>query len=129
MAYEHDGCQGCKFVDRAETDEPCRWCGGTVLSNSEEYAKRKDYYYPRDIADAKEINHDLPNHDAVQHPSHYCKGGIECIDAIRASMSKKEFAGYCKGNCLKYIWRYKDKGGIEDLRKAAVYLNWLIEIL
>jgi len=65
--------------------------------------------------------------DMVNHPEHYTKGGIECIDAIRASMSKEAFAGYCKGNCLKYIWRYEDKNGIEDLQKAAVYLKWLLE--
>lgn len=65
--------------------------------------------------------------DAVNHPQHYCKGGIECIDAIRASMTPEAFAGYCKGNVLKYIFRYEDKGGAEDLMKARVYLNWLID--
>lgn len=64
--------------------------------------------------------------DAVHHPAHYCRGGIECIDAIRASMSKEAFAGYCKGNCLKYLWRYDAKGGVESLKKAQVYLGWLI---
>lgn len=65
--------------------------------------------------------------DTVNHPSHYTQNGIECIEAIRASMSDADFEGYCKGNCLKYIWRYKLKNGIEDLRKARVYLEWLIE--
>ena len=65
--------------------------------------------------------------DAVMHPNHYTKGGVECIDAIRASMTPQAFAGYCKGNVMKYIFRYEDKGGIEDLKKAQVYLGWLIE--
>lgn len=65
--------------------------------------------------------------DMVNHPSHYTKGGVECIEAIRASMSKEAFAGYCKGNAIKYIWRYQDKGGLEDLAKAQVYLGWLAE--
>ena len=64
--------------------------------------------------------------DRVNHPSHYCKGGIECIDAIKASMSPEAFAGYCKGNIMKYIYRYEEKGGAEDLLKARVYLQWLI---
>lgn len=64
--------------------------------------------------------------DMVHHPDHYCNGGIECIDAIRASMTADGFANYCKGNIIKYIWRWRDKGGVEDLRKASVYLNWLI---
>lgn len=67
-----------------------------------------------------------PTNDAVQHPSHYTHGGIECIDAIRASMTADGFQDYCKGNILKYIWRWRDKGGVEDLKKASVYLNWLI---
>ena len=64
--------------------------------------------------------------DAVQHPSHYTHGGIECIEAIRASMTADGFCDYCKGNIFKYIWRWRDKGGVEDLRKASVYLDWLI---
>lgn len=65
--------------------------------------------------------------DNINHPFHYTQGGIECIQAIRASMSADAFAGYCKGNVLKYIWRYEHKGGAEDLEKAKVYLGWLIE--
>ena len=65
--------------------------------------------------------------DNVNHPEHYTKGGVECIDAIRASMYKEGFAAYCKGNALKYLCRYKDKGGLQDLEKANVYLAWLIE--
>ena len=67
-----------------------------------------------------------PTNDAVQHPSHYTQGGVECIDAIRASMTADGFCDYCKGNIIKYIWRWRDKGGVEDLRKASVYLDWLI---
>ena len=65
--------------------------------------------------------------DNVNHPSHYTKGGIECIEAIKASMSPEGFQDYCKGNVLKYIWRWRDKAGVEDLKKASVYLNWLVE--
>ena len=65
--------------------------------------------------------------DKVNHPSHYTNGGIECIEAIKASMSPDGFQDYCKGNVLKYIWRWRQKGGVEDLEKADVYLRWLIE--
>ena len=64
--------------------------------------------------------------DEVQHPSHYTQGSIECIEAIRASMAADGFCDYCKGNIIKYIWRWRDKGGVEDLKKASVYLGWLI---
>ena len=65
--------------------------------------------------------------DAINHPSHYTKGNVECIDAIKSSMTGVAFAGYCKGNVMKYIFRYENKGGIDDLKKAQVYLGWLIE--
>ena len=66
--------------------------------------------------------------DAVEHPSHYTQGGIECIEAIKASMSPAGFVDYCKGNVLKYVWRWETKGGLQDLKKAQVYLGWMIEI-
>lgn len=58
---------------------------------------------------------------------HYNKGGIECIDAIKASMSSEEFQGYLKGNVMKYIWRWRHKGKEKDLEKARVYVTWLKE--
>lgn len=64
---------------------------------------------------------------AIDHPLHYTQGGIECIEAIRASMAPEAFRGYLKGNILKYLWRYENKGGLVDLKKAEVYLRWLIE--
>ena len=66
--------------------------------------------------------------DFVNHPPHYTNGDIECIDAMKASMSHIEFCGYLKGNVIKYLWRYKDKGkSIQDLDKALWYLNRLKE--
>lgn len=66
--------------------------------------------------------------DPVNHPSHYTQGGVECIEAIKASMSPEEFSGYLKGNSIKYLWRYRNKGKAkEDLKKAQWYLNRLIE--
>ena len=65
--------------------------------------------------------------DPVDQPDHYNKGSIEAIEAIKASMHPQEFKGYLKGNCLKYLWRYEYKNGVEDLKKAQVYLGWLIK--
>lgn len=67
--------------------------------------------------------------DMVNHPNHYTQGGIECIKAIEASMPPDGFQDYCKGNVLKYVWRFRQKNGLEDLKKARVYLNWMIESL
>lgn len=64
--------------------------------------------------------------DNVQHPAHYQCGGIETIDVIRAKLGEG-FGYYCEGNAIKYLTRWRSKGGVEDLRKASVYLGWLIE--
>lgn len=65
--------------------------------------------------------------DAVSHPPHYTSGSVECIDAIRAALGPVGFQEYCRGNVIKYMWRWRHKGGLEDLEKARVYQNWLIE--
>ena len=68
--------------------------------------------------------------DVVNNPNHYNNGSIECIEGIQASMSDEAFAGYLKGNCLKYLWRYDYKGKpVEDLQKAQWYLAELIKEL
>ena len=48
----------------------------------------------------------MSGYDAVN-PSHYKRGDVECIDAIKASMSAEAFKGYLKGNNIKYMWRYE----------------------
>jgi hypothetical protein len=65
--------------------------------------------------------------DPVNKPAHYNTKGVEAIKAIEASMSDEEYQGYLKGNCMKYMWRYKYKGKpVEDLKKAQWYLEKLI---
>ena len=66
--------------------------------------------------------------DPVNHPDHYAPSGIECIEAIKASMTEVAFRGYLKGNVQKYLWRYEKKvAPAEDLKKASWYLTRLIE--
>ena len=66
--------------------------------------------------------------DAVNHPKHYTAGNIEVIDIIKDILTPEMYEGYCMGNVQKYIARYRNKGGIEGLKKAQVYLKWAIEI-
>ena len=60
--------------------------------------------------------------EAVNHPAHYNAGKIEVIEAI-----EDWGLGFCDGNVVKYVARFRHKNGLEDLRKAAWYLNRLIE--
>lgn len=61
----------------------------------------------------------------VDHPPHYNQSGVECIDAIKA-VTEQGFEYYLQGNILKYLWRYRYKNGVEDLKKAEWYLKKLI---
>ena len=62
-------------------------------------------------------------------PSHYKQGEIECIDALAAATADlKGIDAVCTANAIKYLWRWKQKGGIEDLRKARWYIDKLIAI-
>lgn len=78
------------------------------------------------VADSAPVT--VTEHDPVNRPSHYTDGSIECIDAIKASMSTEAFLGFLKGNVQKYMWRYEKKvAPVEDLKKAQWYLSKLIE--
>lgn len=62
----------------------------------------------------------------VNHPSHYNQGVVECIDALKAAtINKPPFEAVCVSNVIKYLWRYEEKNGIEDVEKAGWYLNRL----
>lgn len=57
--------------------------------------------------------------DNVDHPAHYTAGNIECIDAIESAVAGLVgMEAYCTGNAIKYLWRWKKKGKVEDLKKC-----------
>lgn len=61
-------------------------------------------------------------------PKHYKKGNIECIDAIEVATSNLVgIEAVTTANVLKYLWRWKEKNGVEDLKKAKWYLDKLIQ--
>lgn len=64
--------------------------------------------------------------EAVNHPAHYNAGQYEVIEVIRDAGLNE---GFCLGNALKYILRYKYKNGLEDLKKARWYLDYYIREL
>lgn len=88
----------------------------------------------------------MTDDNKVLHPSHYTgvrvrvtdvggtrdgmTGELECIDLIRSLLTPEQFAGYCRGNALKYTFRAGRKQGTpaaEDLRKARQYCEWAAE--
>lgn len=70
------------------------------------------------------------NNNPVTKPKHYQGDGVECFDALESMMSSTEdgFLSFCWGNAVKYLWRWKDKGGTDDLEKCGVYLEKMLTI-
>ena len=68
--------------------------------------------------------------DPVNHPPHYASGSVECIDAIESATEDLQgIEAVCTANALKYLWRWKKKGGVQSLEKAVWYINRLIDTL
>ena len=68
------------------------------------------------------------NIDNVNNPNHYkLSCGVESIEIIKRVLGLKGFVAFCLGNILKYLIRAEKKNGKEDYKKAAKYLEWVIE--
>lgn len=111
----HGSCDSCTFYDSRSMDNTCKLAKGCIPT-------QWNVLPPDEPASSP-----LRSYDTVNHPSHYCKNGLECIDVIKAELTPEQYKGYLYGNVLKYMWRWQDKNGLEDLKKAAHYLEWLQE--
>lgn len=71
-----------------------------------------------------------PIGDAVNHPAHYTAGKMECIDALEAATEGLTgINAVCTANAIKYLWRWKNKGGAQDLRKAVWHIERLLKVV
>ena len=114
-----DDCHGCNICLLE------KFSGG-VMCDFDEWSDDKlaiayDHVY-------KNMDENVP--DMVNHPQHYTQGGIECIDALKAAtVGKRGIEAVCVANVIKYLWRYEEKNGIEDIRKAKWYIERLLKEL
>ena len=67
-------------------------------------------------------------YDAVNNPRHYSTGKFECIEVMEEALGTEAVKGFCLCNAFKYIYRCRNKNGIEDIKKADWYLKKLINI-
>jgi hypothetical protein len=73
-----------------------------------------------------EIFENIEDKDNIN-PSHYRQGGVECIDALEAAtVNLRGIEAVCTANAIKYLWRWKEKNGKEDLEKAQWYITKLL---
>ena len=78
------------------------------------------YYVPEYDPFKESTNSPL---DVQEGGNHYKKCKIQPIEYIHANN-----IGYLEGNVIKYVTRYKDKNGVEDIKKAMHYLELILEM-
>jgi hypothetical protein len=98
-----------------------------TLAKGEYIKDMRHMAYMKHLAEKETAMKHNKDDDMVNHPEHYNKAGIETIDALEAMLGDG-FEAYLQGNIMKYLWRYKYKNGLEDLKKAEWYLHKLIEV-
>lgn len=130
-------CEECELLKKydKETNE---WTdeNACVFSDMDDKMLDKCYNWYKGLDQAAcenakaECCNKEPDADMVNHPSHYTQGGVECIDALKAAtVSKTGIEAVCTANAIKYLWRYEEKNGIEDVKKARWYIDRLIKEL
>lgn len=112
---EHDGCDKCKYEYESCNLDPC-------------YSCKQNHNQPNSNPDLWEDAREEPKESLSEEsnpvkPNHYKSCSIECIDAMILAFGVEAVAEFCIINAFKYIWRYKDKNGLEDLNKAEYYIN------
>ena len=75
-----------------------------------------------------EKEHCNKTEDVVNHPSHYETGKFECFDIMREIFGDEAVMNFCICNAFKYVYRHKNKNGLEDLQKSIWYLKKYEEI-
>lgn len=130
-----------RYMDPDKYSEPMVDCGGDIATitniiisqgNIQYRVKENYYYWDEEILEPVEETITLKDlqeiKNNVDHPKHYTNGKYECIDIIEdVTKELKGLEAVCTANVIKYMWRWKLKNGVEDLKKARWYLNKLID--
>lgn len=130
---------GLEVIDiwkaKLSTEELVGFFKGNVLKylmRAEQKNGLEDYekaaVYLNWIIEAKEAGEDETNKGFIK-PGYYKQGDMQPIDIIKAKLTSTEYKGFCKANIIKYILRADYKNGLEDYKKAATYLNWIVEFM
>ena len=109
-------CENCKHRGKLGDEEPCYTC---FEGRGYPMWERK----PTDAELAQTAEDIKP--ETVNHPTHYTSGcGFECIEMMEMVFGKEAVHDFCTLNAFKYLWRYRQKGGADDIGKAKWYLEY-----
>lgn len=139
---EHPFLPDKKRTDKVFSDIEKRYCEGMSICHPEYYNRYPTFGCTEGIPTISEkdmtpeekkeldtvikrLNDAVDNvtddgNDRVTHPIHYTHGDLECWDVAK-------YFPYLEGNIIKYIWRHNYKNGAEDVKKAIMYCQKLLE--
>lgn len=124
-----------RVYDREHSNVKPTLCFSDGADIEERYAESvkdevPDEEVPKELHPAVEKFKKLLDDTMVNHPPHYTAGKVECIDALEAATTGLQgIEAVCTANAIKYLWRWKHKNGVQDLKKAIFYINYLINWL
>ena len=115
MGNDYDKCRDCKHIDMFHSfDEPCVRC-----KDNDHFVKR----YEWGMSEKTEFTENIRVVDHIN-PDHYkSETSLECIEAMEIIFGEMPVYNFCICNAWKYIWRWKNKNGVEDLHKADWYIH------
>ena len=133
---EERGCTTCRHESLPAYETPCNSC---CLNGSDLFGSRSaSHWEPKSSEVDAEADAEAEDQPAEDTPAaqdwdgggpvvetiepYKFRGGIEPIEFIRSNRM-----GFIEGSIIKYLYRHPVAGGVEDLKKAMVYLTWLIE--
>ena len=127
---EQTGCSYCLLDKFSDTCNFNRWSDDKLAIAYDHVYKNGEARLDGSHFKNEEVKMDENVPDMVNHPQPYTQGGIECIDALKAAtVGKRGIEAVCVANVIKYLWRYEEKNGIEDIRKAKWYIERLLKEL
>ena len=134
---DYEKCRYCKNLDKMPTDEPCIRCKDNdhfaFIVTEEEQLK-----HYREIQEKMRENMPLDDGELLRcymdfheekpkdniNPDHYkSETSLECIEAMEIIFGVEAVCKFCLCNAWKYVWRWKNKNGTEDLKKAMWYID------
>ena len=130
-----DECHDCNIclLEKFSSDVICdfdEWSDDKLAIAYDHVCKNSEARLDGSHLKNEEVKIDENVPDMVNHPQHSTQGGIECIDALKAAtVGKRGIEAVCVANVIKYLWRYEEKNGIEDVRKAKFYIERLLKEL
>jgi hypothetical protein len=106
MVYKIRKEEHADFIERSNASIPSEVTGNSPIR-----------FVPSNKADDLQIGGD-----------HYKNMGVQPWKAMESWMTPEQFAGFLRGNAIKYLARCDAKGGIDDIKKARHYIDKLVEV-